>query len=84
MASNVGDLKGPVQVADGAVVFQVEEQKKVDAKSADERNSYGEMMRQQEARNLRTALLQRLRKDASIDINDSLTKQQAPQEQAGL
>ena len=84
MAAKVGDLKGPVQVAEGAVVFQVEEQKKVDAKSADERISYGEMMRQQEARNLRTALLQRLRKEASIDINDSLTRQQAPQQQAGL
>ena len=83
MAANVGDLKGPVQVAEGAVVFQVEEQKKVDAKSADERTSYGEMMRQQEGRNLRTALLQRLRKEANIDINDSLIKQQAPQ-QAGL
>ena len=82
MAAKVGDLKGPVQVAEGAVVFQVEEQKKVDAKSADERISYGEMMRQQEARNLRTALLQRLRKDASIDINDTLIKQQAPQQAA--
>ena len=83
MNAHVGDLKGPVQVAEGAVVFQVEEQKKVDAKSADERTSYGEMMRQQEGRNLRTALLQRLRKEANIDINDSLIKQQAPQ-QAGL
>jgi peptidyl-prolyl cis-trans isomerase D len=83
MAANVGDLKGPVVVNEGAVVFQVEDQKKVDAKSADERTSYGEMMRQQEARNLRTALLQRLRKEASIDINDSLLKPQAPQ-QAGL
>src|SRR5437764_1206520 len=82
MAAKVGDLKGPVQVAEGAVVFQVEEQKKVDAKSADERISYGGMMRQQEARNLRTALLQRLRKDASIDINDTLIKQQAPQQAA--
>jgi peptidyl-prolyl cis-trans isomerase D len=83
MAAKVGDLRGPVQVTEGAVVFQVEEQKKVDPKS-DERTSYGEMMRQQEARNLRTALLQRLRKEASIDINDSLTRQQAPQQQAGL
>ena len=53
------------------------------AQTADERVSYGEVLRQQEARNLRTTLLARLRKDASIDINDSLLKQQAPQ-QAGL
>ena len=84
MAANVGDVKGPVVVADGAVVFQVLEQKKVDPKSMDEnRTSYAEMLRQQEARNLRTTLLQRLRKEASVDINDALLKQQAPQ-QAGL
>jgi len=85
MAANVGDVKGPVQVAEGAVVFQVLEQKKVDSKAVDEnRTSYAEMLRQQEARNLRTALLQRLRKDASVEINDSLLKAQAPQQQAGL
>lgn len=84
MAAKVGDVKGPVQVAEGAVVFQVLEQKKVDSKSMDENKSaYSEMLRQQEARNLRTALLVRLRKDASVEINDSLIKQQAPQ-QAGL
>lgn len=85
MAANVGDVKGPIQVAEGAVVFQVLEQKKVDSKTVDEnRTSYAEMLRQQEARNLRTALLQRLRKDASVEINDSLLKTQAPQQQAGL
>ena len=84
MAANVGDVKGPVQVAEGAVVFQVLEQKKVDAKSADEnRTAYADMLRQTEARNLRRTLLQRLRKEASVDINDRLLKQQAPQ-QAGL
>jgi peptidyl-prolyl cis-trans isomerase D len=84
IAANIGEVKGPVQVGEGAVVFQVLEQKKVDAKSADERTSYGETMRLQEARNLRTALLQRLRKDATVDINEGLLKQQAPQQQAGL
>src|SRR5262249_37235123 len=83
MSANVGDVKGPVQVAEGAVVFQVLEQKKVGPQTVEERTSYGEVLRQQEARNLRTALLQRLRKDASVDINDSLLRQQAPQ-QAGL
>jgi peptidyl-prolyl cis-trans isomerase D len=85
MAANVGDVKGPVQVAEGAVVFQVIEQKKVDAKAVDEnRTSYADMLRQQEARSLRTALLQRLRKDANVQINDSLLKTQAAQQQAGL
>ncbi|MEK6372647.1 MAG: SurA N-terminal domain-containing protein [Acidobacteriota bacterium] len=85
MAAKVGEVKGPVQVAEGAVVFQVLEQKKVDPKSVDEnRTSYAEMLRQQEARNLRAALLQRLRKDARVEINDSLLKAQAPQQQAGL
>jgi peptidyl-prolyl cis-trans isomerase D len=85
MSANVGDVKGPVQVAEGAVVFQVLEQKKVDSKSMDEnRQQYAEMLRQQEARNLRTALLQRLRKEASVDINDSLLKSQNAQQQAGL
>lgn len=84
MAANVGDVKGPVQVAEGAVVFQVLEQKKVDPKAMnEEKSSYAEMLRQQEVRNLRAALLQRLRKDASVEINDSLLKQQ-PQQQAGL
>jgi peptidyl-prolyl cis-trans isomerase D len=82
MAANVGDVKGPVQVAEGAVVFQVLEQKKADAKS-EERASYGETMRLQEARNLRTALLQRLRKEATVVLNDSLIRPPA-QQQAGL
>ena len=76
-------MKGPVQVAEGAVVFQVLEQKKADAKSAEERASYGETMRLQEARNLRTTLLQRLRKEATVLLNDSLIKPPA-QQQAGL
>ena len=83
MAANIGELKGPVQVAEGAVVFQVLEQKKVGPQTADERTAYAETLRQTEARSLRMALLQRLRKDASVDINDSLLKQQTPQ-QAGL
>ena len=85
MAANVGEVKGPVQVSEGAVVFQVLEQKKVDAKAADEnRSAYADMLRQTEARNLRQALLARLRKDASVDINDRLLQQQTPQQQAGL
>jgi len=85
MSANVGELKGPVVLNEGAVMFQVTEQKKVGAKEAEEnRASYGEMLRQQEARSLRTVLLQRLRKSATIDLNQNLIQQQNPQQQAGL
>jgi peptidyl-prolyl cis-trans isomerase D len=84
MASNVGQVKGPVVLPEGAVVFQVLEQKKIDPKTADEsRASYAEMLRQQEARSLRTVLLQRLRKQSTIDINPIVT-QQKPAQEAGL
>jgi len=81
----VGRIAGPVVVNEGAVVLQVTEQKKVDAKDlAEHAAAYGDMMRQQEARNLRSALLTRLRKGAKIDINQKLmNQQQGGQQQAG-
>jgi hypothetical protein len=70
---------------DGAVVFQVLELKKVDPKTAGEnRAAYTEMLRQQEARSLRTVLLQRLRKESKVEINPIVTQRNAPQQQAGL
>lgn len=86
MAANVGELKGPIVMNDGALVFSVIEQKKVTQKEADENKaSYAEMMRQQESRTLRTVLLQRLRKDAKVDLNQNLMQsQKTPQQQAGL
>lgn len=90
MSANVGELKGPVAVGEGAVAFQVLEQKKVDSKTADEgRTNYAEALRQQQARSLRTTLLQRLRKESSIDINNKLIEQQSQaqsqaQPQAGM
>jgi len=70
MKSQVGPVSGPVQVAEGAVVFQVLEQKKVDPKQLDEnRTAYAETLRQQEARNLRKVLLDRLKKASKIEIN---------------
>ena len=85
MAGKVGEMKGPINLPDGAVVLQVVEQKKVDPKAADEnRASYAEMLRQQQARNLRTVLLQRLRKESKIEINPIVTQRNPAAQQAGL
>ena len=84
MAANVGDLKGPIVVGDGAVAFQVTDQKRVDPKAVDDnKTQYAEILRQQEARNLRTVLLNRLKKESKIDINNTLL-QSRPSQQAGL
>lgn len=85
MSAKVGQMGGPIVMPEGAVVFQVLDQKRVDPKMIDEnRASFAEMLRQQEGRNLRTVLLQRLRKQSTIDINPIVTEQQKPQQQAGL
>jgi peptidyl-prolyl cis-trans isomerase D len=82
----LGQLTGPIVVNEGAVVLQVTEQKKVDAKDLAEHGAaYTDMMRQQQARNLRTSLLTRLRKGAKIDVNQKFMnqQQQGGQQQAG-
>lgn len=85
MSANVGEVKGPIVMNDGAVVFQVAEQKKVTPQEIDQNKaSYSEMLRQQEARSLRTVLLQRLRKAAKVDYNQQLLNQQKTTQQAGL
>ncbi|HYS54785.1 MAG TPA: peptidyl-prolyl cis-trans isomerase [Thermoanaerobaculia bacterium] len=85
MSAKVGEMKGPIVMSDGAVVLQVIEQKKVDPKAVDEsRGQYAEMLRQQQARNLRTVLLQRLRKASKIEINPVVMQRNAPPQQAGL
>ncbi|HVR37803.1 MAG TPA: peptidyl-prolyl cis-trans isomerase, partial [Thermoanaerobaculia bacterium] len=73
MSANIGSLQGPIAVGDGAVAFQVTEQKKVtDAELAQKRSEYIDALRQQQSRNLRAALLQRLRKEAKIQINQEV------------
>ena len=85
MSAKVGQVTGPVSVADGAVVFQVLDQKKVDpATLAENKASYSEMLRTQEARNLRMVLLQRLRKQASVEYNQKLIEQAAKAAQQGV
>lgn len=81
MATPPGVVKGPIVAGDGAVVFQVTEQKKI---GADELTksipAFMDNMRQRDARNLRTSLLQRLRKESQIDINDRAVNPAQPQQ----
>jgi peptidyl-prolyl cis-trans isomerase D len=82
MSAPVGEVKGPVMTGDGAVLFQVIEQKKADAASLTQnRAQYLDTLRQQESRNLRATLLQKLRKAATIDVNKKLIE--PPAQQAG-
>ncbi|HVG23665.1 MAG TPA: peptidylprolyl isomerase [Thermoanaerobaculia bacterium] len=75
LKANVGQLQAPVAVGDGAVAFQVVEQKKVTAEElAKNRASFADRLRQQQARQLRAVLVDRLRKSARVEINDEITR----------
>lgn len=75
MAANVNDLKGPVVVGDGAVAFQVIEQKKVTPQELEQnRATFADQLRSQQARSLRATLLDRLRKGAKVELNDEITR----------
>jgi peptidyl-prolyl cis-trans isomerase D len=75
LASGVGALKGPVLVNDGAVAFQVSEQKKVSPQELQQNKvQMVDTLRGQQARNLRQTLIQRLRKNAEIEVNDEITR----------
>jgi peptidylprolyl isomerase/peptidyl-prolyl cis-trans isomerase D len=75
LASNIGDLKGPLVVGDGAVAIQVVEQKKVsDQDLQANRSTYVDNLRTQQARSLRSTLVKRLRKEADVVINDEITR----------
>jgi peptidyl-prolyl cis-trans isomerase D len=88
MAANVGQVQGPIAVGDGAVAFQVVEQKKVTSEElAKNRLSYADRLREQQARQLRSVLVERLRKGAKVEINDEITRPTttpAPTPTAGL
>jgi len=85
MTAPVGSLQGPVVAGNGAVAFQVIEQKKATPDElAKNRAAFIDSLRQSEARSLRAALLQRLRKSAKIDVNEKiLTQSKAQQPQEG-
>lgn len=73
MAAQEGQLAGPVAVADGAVVFQVTEQTRVTPEELKENTAqYMDALRMQQARSLRTVLIERLRKGAAIEINQQV------------
>jgi peptidyl-prolyl cis-trans isomerase D len=74
-AANAGELRGPVIAGDGAVAFQVVEMKKVTPEElAQNRKSFMNDLRMQEARTLRASLIARLRKEAQIEVNDEITR----------
>jgi peptidyl-prolyl cis-trans isomerase D len=75
MKSSVGQVQGPIAVGDGAVAFQVLEQKKVTSDDLQKnRAAFADRMREQQARQLRSVLVDRLRKTAEIEINDEITR----------
>jgi peptidyl-prolyl cis-trans isomerase D len=85
MSAPVGQLEGPIEVGDGAVAFQVVEQKKVDpADLAKNRDQYVDTLRQAQVRSLRTVLLQRLKKDSKIQINETILRPQTTDTNAGV
>jgi len=82
LAAQVGGLNGPVTLQDGAVAFEVTKQKRVTpAEFAQQKATYMDTLREQHARSLRTVLVQRLRKNAKIDVNPEVTQ---PVQQAGV
>ncbi|HEX7152738.1 MAG TPA: peptidyl-prolyl cis-trans isomerase [Thermoanaerobaculia bacterium] len=85
LKANVGQVAGPIVIGDGAVAFQVLEQKKVTPQEFEQnRASHLDALRSQQARSLRSSLLQRLRKGANVEINDTLFTNGQNQQQAGL
>lgn len=80
MAAPVGEIAGPVPVAEGAVVFQVTEQTRFTPEELKERSAqYLEALRMQQARSLRSVLLERLRKSSKIERNEQALRSAAPQ-----
>ncbi|HYK01485.1 MAG TPA: SurA N-terminal domain-containing protein [Thermoanaerobaculia bacterium] len=79
IASVIGAVKGPVLVSEGAVAFQVLEQKKVTSQELQQnRATMMDSLRSQQARSLRSVLVQRLRKNAEIEVNDEITRPTTP------
>jgi peptidyl-prolyl cis-trans isomerase D len=75
MNSAVGTLSGPIVVGNGAVAVQVVEQKRITPDELTKNRSTSvDTLRGQQARSLRASLLQRLRKNSEIELNDEITR----------
>jgi peptidyl-prolyl cis-trans isomerase D len=82
LTAPVGQMQGPIVTGDGAVAFQVVDQKRVTPQEiADNTAAYIDALRNQQARSLRTVLLERLRKTADIDVNQTLMDNANAQQQ---
>jgi parvulin-like peptidyl-prolyl isomerase len=78
MGAQVGEVKGPFLTSQGALAFQVVSQKRFDpAQFAKDRDAFMQTLRMNEARKLRASLLERLKKDANVEVNEALTKTNA-------
>lgn len=76
MNGKVGQLIGPVIAGDGAVAFQVTDQKKLTAADiAQSGAAFMDQLRQRQALNVRKSLLQRLRKSSNVEINEQVLQQ---------
>lgn len=76
--SEVGVVKGPVTVDQGAVVFEVLERKKFDPQEfAVAKDSLVSQMQQDKVPKLRAALLARLRNAANVEINAKIVEPNA-------
>ena len=85
LKANIGQVSGPVIVGDGAVAFQVVEQKRVTAEELQKnRDTYATRLREQQARQLRSVLVERLRKGADVQINDTITRPTTTPQPAGV
>jgi peptidyl-prolyl cis-trans isomerase D len=81
MSAQPGQLKGPVVAGDGAVIFQVTEQKKITPDELAKNGAqYIDGLRQREARSLRTSLLQRLRKASKVEVNEQVLTGTTPRQ----
>lgn len=68
-----GQVRGPFATNEGGVLIEVVEQQKFDpAKFAEEKGRIEESLRQSEAIRLRSSLLDRLRRDAEIELNEDV------------
>jgi peptidyl-prolyl cis-trans isomerase D len=76
MSGKVGQLVGPVIAGAGAVAFQITDQKKLTpADFAQNGPGFMDQLRQRQALYVRKSLLQRLRKDSNVQVNEKVLQQ---------